>query len=311
MTTKGALIAAMAAGFFSASTPLVVCGGGLGQGPVPGRQFLQGQERLPRRQQRLRGSELVQGQGLDPDDREGVQGQGRQDRQVADRQPSARSATLQPARNWKSRSRTTCFSTRSTRKARPSPTIPLNVSRYQTSSAQRTWPLSHGRRPLRRLEIAEARRADAALSAQLAERRRRAHDVDGARRRVGLDLPPPLADQAQPRRAAAQIGLGFVGFVRGQPGEVGDVELREQILGADLAQPRRVRLLQLALALGRVVGVEPQHRVARRNAGDPSRRSRCRPRSPASPNGISGGMAAAIRARASMRVNSPCCTRRG
>ena len=64
----------------------------------------------------------------------------------------------------------------------------------------------------------------------------------------------------------AEVGLGLVGLVRGQAGEIRHVELGEQVLGADLAQPRRVRLFQLALALGGVVGVEAQHRVARRKA---------------------------------------------
>ena len=82
---------------------------------------------------------------------------------------------------------------------------------------------------------------------------------------VRLDLPPPFADQAQARRAAREVHLGFVGLVRRKPGEVRHVELGEQVLGADLAQTRRVRLFQLALALGRVVGVEAQDRVTRRD----------------------------------------------
>ena len=63
----------------------------------------------------------------------------------------------------------------------------------------------------------------------------------------------------------AEVDLGFVGLVGGKAGEVRHVELGEQILGADLAQPGRVRLFQLALALGRVVGVEAQDRVTRRD----------------------------------------------
>src|SRR5512133_2957737 len=110
-------------------------------------------------------------------------------------------------------------------------------------------------RPLGRLEIAEARWANAPLTAQLAKRSGRTHDVDRARRCSGLNLAPPFADQTEPRRAARQVHLRFVGLVRRQPGEVGDVKLREEILGADFAQARRVRLFQLALALGRVVSV--------------------------------------------------------
>ena len=37
-----------------------------------------------------------------------------------------------------------CFVSKSAKKDRPEPMRPSNASRYQTSSVQREWPLSHG-----------------------------------------------------------------------------------------------------------------------------------------------------------------------
>src|SRR4051812_33099738 len=48
------------------------------------------------------------------------------------------------------------------------------------------------RRPLGRLQVAEAGRSNPSLPAQVAERRRRPHDLDRAGRCAGLDLSPPL-----------------------------------------------------------------------------------------------------------------------
>jgi hypothetical protein len=90
----------------------------------------------------------------------------------------------------------------------------LNVSRYQTSSAQRTWPLSQGG------DHSAARDRPGppdgrGPAAQLAERRRRAHDLDRLddalgwicrrhsltrRRRDGL--PARSISPRRPRRAA-------------------------------------------------------------------------------------------------------------
>ena len=47
---------------------------------------------------------------------------------------------------------------------------------------------------------------------------------------LGWICAAPFADQAQARRAPAQIGLGLVRLVGGQAGEVGHVELGKQIL---------------------------------------------------------------------------------
>src|ERR1700690_3720593 len=116
------------------------------------------------------------------------------------------------------------------------------------------------RRPLRRIEIPEARRTNPAVDAQLAEGRRGAHDLDGLQRSHGLDLATPLAHQTKARWTAAEISLSLVGFIGRKPGEVGDVELREQIVRGDRPLAGGAGLVELAAAFGRVVGVKAQRR---------------------------------------------------
>ena len=65
MTTKGALIAAMAAGLFGASTPLVAAAADSDKVQCQGVNSCKGKSACHGAGQRLRGPELVQGQGLD------------------------------------------------------------------------------------------------------------------------------------------------------------------------------------------------------------------------------------------------------
>ena len=86
MTNKGAIIAAMAARTFQrhGGPSLAASAADAAKVHCQGVNSVQGEERLFHRHQRLRRSEQLQGQGLDRDVREGLQGQGRHRRQVAD-----------------------------------------------------------------------------------------------------------------------------------------------------------------------------------------------------------------------------------
>ena len=194
MTNRGAMIAAIAAGLFSTGATMAASAAESAKVHCQGVNSLQGEERLLDRDQRLRRPELLQGQGLDRDERQRLQGQGRHGRQVAGiaRSPGAKLevALADDLAFDEVDQEGAAFADHP-------------VERQQVPDVQRpadVAALARGR-PLRGLEIAETRRSDAAVDAQLAERRRRPHDLDGVRGSRRLDLPPPLADQPQPAGA--------------------------------------------------------------------------------------------------------------
>ncbi len=83
--TNRELMAAVAAGLFSAGAPMAASAADAAKIHCQGVEQLQGQERLFDGHQRMCRPERLQGQRLDRDDRERVQGQGRNGRQVSGR----------------------------------------------------------------------------------------------------------------------------------------------------------------------------------------------------------------------------------
>ena len=82
MTHKGAIIAAMAAGLFSAGAPLAASAADSAKVHCQGVNSCKGKSACSTAKSGCSGQNGCKGQGLDRDDRERLQGQGRQNRQV-------------------------------------------------------------------------------------------------------------------------------------------------------------------------------------------------------------------------------------